>query len=110
MRISPSKVVQLVDGDGPENDRLVFIDDDSGAEITVGRESWPLLQYALTYLTGDQNGVRLGMHQHEYQRVQLGVDGEGSPVEIPRCDCGSVGGFITSLHTHDSTCGAECAR
>lgn len=94
MRIGPQTVVQLVDGATHDQDRLVFIDDATGNEIVVKQESWPLLQYALTYLTGDQHGVQLGTHEHVFERVQLGVDGNGDPVEIPRCECGSVGGFM----------------
>lgn len=94
MRISPNTVVQLVDGENRAEDRLVFINDETGEELTVPHEAWPLLQYAITYLTGDQHGVQLGTHEHVFERVQLGVDGNGDPVEIPRCECGSVGGFM----------------
>lgn len=93
MRISPNTVVQLVDGENRAEDRLVFINDETGEELTIPHEAWPLLQYAITYLTGDQYGVQMGSHSHDYQPTPLGTDGTGAVISIPRCTCGSVGGF-----------------
>lgn len=89
MRISERHVVQLIDGQDLNDDQLVFIDDASGAEITVPRDMWRRLQYAITYLTGDQQGVEQGTHQHFYEARPLDPR---NTMKVAACSCGSVGG------------------
>lgn len=93
MRVSEYVVIQLVDGETPDEDQLVFVDDRDGAELAVPRRSWPLLQYAITYLSGDQWGVQNGVHEHHYEPLTIGTDPHGSAVEVNQCRCGAVGGF-----------------
>ncbi|WNM68806.1 hypothetical protein SEA_SOOS_76 [Gordonia phage Soos] len=93
MRIGPTTTIQLIDGATRDENRLVIMDDTTGNEVVVQAASWPLLAYAVTYLTGDQHGVALGLHQHQFQTETLGVDGTGSPVLVRLCECGAVSGY-----------------
>ncbi|QKY79993.1 hypothetical protein PQD13_gp81 [Gordonia phage Clawz] len=92
MRIGPETVIQVIDGASRDEDRLV-VSDDMGNEVVIHASSWPLLAYAVTYLTGDQNGVALGIHEHEFATKTIGTDGTGQPVRIRECACRAVAGY-----------------
>lgn len=51
MRINDHQVIQLIDAQDRADDRLVFVDDHTGTELTIGKADWPLMFRALEYLT-----------------------------------------------------------
>lgn len=95
MRVTDRALVQLLDADDPAHDKLIFIDPEAGGEVIVPRQAWPVLQHAITYLTGDQHAVTIGEHSHDYRPTQIGTDANSRPIRVPACGCGGVGGITT---------------